>query len=238
MQLADRVAIVTGASRGIGRAIAETFVREGARVALAARASDELDALAAALGRQAIAVPTDVVDEQAVAHLVERATAELGPIDILVNNAGLLRLSPVVATDLATWREILDVNLTGAFLCCRAVLPQMIERGRGAIINMASRAGKIATPMGAAYSASKFGLLALNKALAEEVKRAGIRVNAICPGFVETKMVQDAGIGAALESIMQPAEIAALALFLASDASSALVGAEIEAYGVTERPRG
>jgi NAD(P)-dependent dehydrogenase (short-subunit alcohol dehydrogenase family) len=234
MRLRDRVAVVTGAGRGIGRAIALGFAGEGAQLVLAARSANELVAVAQQvqnLGRQALPQVADVTDESAVLQLVERAYAVFGRIDILVNNAGSMTRGSLEDTSPAVWRELLEVNLTGAYLCCRAVLPIMrAQGGGGQIINVAARAGREASPDATAFSASKFGLVGLTKSLAEEVRREGIRVNAICPGAVDTRLHAESGRPAAGE-LISPDSVARAAIYLASDEAGAVTGAAIDVYG-------
>lgn len=239
MRLKGRVAIVTGGGRGIGKAIALTFAREGAEVAVTARTESEIDAVAEeirALGGKAAAVPCDVTEEISVHAMVERVVKELGEPYILVNNAGVMIVGDVASVEADKWKYGIAVSLTGAFLCSKAVLKYMISRRGGKIINMASRAGKISTPHVSSYSAAKFGLIGLTKSLSDEVKKLGINVNALCPGFVDTKMVRDFGFEKIVQDIMNPQDIADVALFLASEESRSVMGAEIEVYGKTERP--
>ena len=239
MRLKGKVAIVTGGGRGIGRAIALTFAREGAEVAVTARTETEINAVAdeiRALKKKAVAIPCDVTQEAMVNTMVEQVVKELGEPHILVNNAGVFIVGDVASLEADKWKYAIAVTLTGAFLCAKAVLKYMIPRGSGKIINIASRAGKIGTPYVSSYSAAKFGLIGFTKSLSEEVKKLGINVNAICPGFVDTKMVRDFGFEKIIKDIMNPQEIADVALFLASEESKSLMGADIEVYGKTERP--
>lgn len=239
MRLKGKVAIVTGGGRGIGRAIALTFAREGAEVAITARTETEINAVAdeiRALGRKAAAVPCDVTQETLVNAMVERVVKDLGEPHILVNNAGIMIVGDVASVEADKWAYGIAVSLTGAFLCSKAVLKYMISRGSGKIINIASRAGKIPSPYISSYSAAKLGLIGLTKSLSDEVKKLGINVNAICPGFVDTRMVRDVGLDKIVKDIMHPQEIADVALFLASEESTSVMGADIEVYGKTERP--
>jgi NAD(P)-dependent dehydrogenase (short-subunit alcohol dehydrogenase family) len=239
MRLKGKVAIVTGGGRGIGKAIALRFAGEGADVAITARTESEICAVAdevRALDRKAAAIPCDVTQEASVNAMVERVVKELGEPYILVNNAGVMIIGEVASVDAGDWIRGVAVSLTGAFLCSRAVLPYMISGRGGKIINMASRAGKVPTPFISSYSAAKFGLIGFTKSLSEEVKKLGINVNAICPGFVDTKMVRDIGYDKLVENIMSVQEIADVALFLASEESRSLMGADVEVYGKTERP--
>ena len=232
MPFEPKVAIVTGASRGIGRASAIALVRKGVSVALAARSREALAAVEQEirkLGGRALSIPTDVSDEAAVAATVERAARELGPIDLLVNNAGTLERASVTETDAAAWDRVLDVNLKGAFLCTRAVLPSMIERGRGRIVNVSSISGKLGTPLLTAYCASKWGLLGFSLATAEELKPKGIQVFSVCPGSVNTGMLQQGLPGATPD--MEPEDVAAVIVYLGTEAPDAMTGAAVDVFG-------
>ena len=187
-----RVALVTGGGRGIGRAIAEAFAEEGLAIAVAARTAGQVEETAAAIrrhGSRALALKLDVTDADAIARVVAEVTTSLGPVDVLVNNAGVAEAAPLARTDLALWQRHLGVNVTGPFLLTRQVLPDMLERGWGRVINVASLAGLLGAPYVSAYTASKHALVGLTRALAAEVGAKGVTVNAICPGYVATDMV-------------------------------------------------
>src|SRR2546426_2674579 len=258
MKLQDRIALITGGGRGIGRAIALAFAQEGARGALCSRTGSEVEQLAGEI-RERFHVDTfydvcDVSDSDDVAEFF-RATGnafEQRSPDILVNNAGIAESAPLTKTDNELWRRHLAINLSGTFYCTRAALPQMIEHGWGRIINIASIAGKTGAPYIAAYSASKHGVLGLTRSAALEVAAKGITVNAICPGYVDTDMTTRAienitkktGFAAeqAMDSIkkmspqnrlVEPEEVAALALLLASEEGRGINGQAINVDGGT-----
>jgi NAD(P)-dependent dehydrogenase (short-subunit alcohol dehydrogenase family) len=191
LKLAGQVAVVTGGGRGIGRAVARTFAREGASVVLAARSGRELDAVAreiTASGGRALAVATDVRQEPAVAALVARTMAEHGRLDVLVTAAGVAAFGPVRELTTADWDHMLSVNLRGAFLCCRAVLPPMIAAGRGTIVNIGSVVTSRTLTGSAAYTTSKYGLLGFSRVLAEEMRPHGVRVGVLSAGATDTPL--------------------------------------------------
>jgi 3-hydroxybutyrate dehydrogenase len=191
MPLAGRHALVTGAGRGIGAAIAQRLAAEGARVTLVSRSERQLQETAAPLGEAAQCVAADMTDLHAVSRAFESAAASFGPVDILINNAGKAQSAPLQRTSEELWHSLIAVNLTGAYHGIRAVLPGMLERKFGRIISIASTAGLRGYPYVAAYCASKHGVIGLTRALALEVAQRNITVNAVCPGYTETDLVRD-----------------------------------------------
>lgn len=211
--LRESVAIVTGASKGIGKSIALSLAASGSKIVLASRNQEELDALAKeirARGGTSLGVPTDVSDEVQVLRLVKMTMAEFGRIDVLVNNAGYAVISKIVDADVKDYDGMMNVNLRGPFLCSKAVLPSMIQQKRGAIINIASLAGKNAFAGGAIYSATKWGLLGFSRSLMLEVREYNIRIVTICPGSVNTTF---SGPSKESEKIIQPQDVADAVLF-------------------------
>jgi NAD(P)-dependent dehydrogenase (short-subunit alcohol dehydrogenase family) len=243
--LLDRIAIVTGAGQGIGRGIAICLARYGAHVIVVDQAPERIASVVGeieALGAQALGVPTDVSSADDVQKMVRQSLTRFGKIDILVNNAGRLVVKPLVEQTEEDWDRVLDVNLKGVFLCCRYVVPEMIARKRGAIVNIASIAAFHVTVPHVPYAASKAGVVTLTRDLAYEVGRMGIRVNAIAPGPIETPMVgniSDAQRQAIAKSILlgrmgQPEDIGEAVAFLASDAASFITGATLPVSGGTD----
>ena len=263
----QRHAVVTGGGSGIGAATALTLARAGLRITLMGRNAERLaaqrDTLRAALldtshsssptphAHAAIEVITvDVTQPESVDAAFAKAAQRLGPVDVLVNNAGQARAAPFAKTDIALWQSMLDVNLTGVFLCTRAVLPAMLERRYGRIVNIASTAGQIGYAYVAAYCAAKHGVIGLTRSLALEVATKGITVNAVCPGYTETELLHES-----LEQIMdktsrseqqaredllrtnpqrrfvQPSEVAHAVLWLCAAESGAVTGQSVSISG-------
>ena len=219
MRLAGQVALVTGAGRGIGRAVAAAFAREGALVVLAARSMRELASVQRdieAAGGRALAVPTDVRQEPAVAALVSRALAESGRIDCLVTAAGLAAFGPVADAKTEDWDQLMAVNLRGAFLCCRAVLPAMTAQGRGTIINIGSVVTSRTLPGSGAYTATKYGLLGFSRVLAEEMRAHGVRVGVLSAGATDTPLWDAVPQPPDRALMLKPALIAEAALLMAA----------------------
>jgi 3-oxoacyl-[acyl-carrier protein] reductase len=228
------VALVTGGGRGIGRAIAEALAGDGWAVALT-WASDEASARAVAERIGGRAFPLDLRDRARPAALVAEIEQELGPVTGLVNNAAVRRESILAMTSDADWDEVLDANLGGTFRCCRAVLPGMVFRRRGSIVNVSSRSAEAGLPGHAAYASSKAGLMGLTRVLAREVGRKGLRVNVVVPGFVATEgmaeltppVVAKLRETECLPAGTAPGDVARLVAFLLSDRAAAITGQAI-----------
>jgi NAD(P)-dependent dehydrogenase (short-subunit alcohol dehydrogenase family) len=244
MRLQDRVAIITGGGSGIGAAIAHCFAQEGAKVVVAdrypARAAGVVAAIEAASG-VALAMPVEVTDSQAVGHMVQQALETYGGIDILVNNAAISQGDDILTIDEGVWEHNLDVVLKGTFLCAKAVLPTMIERQRGAIVNIASVNGL--TGLGEeAYSAAKAGVINLSQNMAIKYGKYNVRANVICPGTIHTpiwqpRLDEDPQIFEKLAKwyplgrVGQPEDVAKAALYLASDDAAWVTGAVLNVDG-------
>lgn len=225
-KLEGKVAIVTGAGRGIGRYIALTLARCGAHIALAARTAAELEAVRVeieALGAQAIALPTDVSREAEVISLVRRSVERFGRLDIVINNAGIGIFGPLVETSVEQWDQLMAVNARGPFLLCREAIPYLKQHPPAFIININSVVGLKGYADQAAYSASKHAMMGMTKALAKEVHKDGIRVHAICPGVVDTEMGGQVRPELDRSVLIQPQEIADIVLFLVTRRGNAVV---------------
>ena len=241
--LAGKVAFITGAGRGMGRAMAERLAAEGARVAVTDIDKDAAAAAASELGGDAVAVHLDVTDALSVAAAVEETCAALGPIDILVNNAGWDRLSPFVDTDEDLWDRLIAINLKGVLHTCRTVVPQMTERRTGRIVNISSDAGRVGSTGEAVYSATKAGIIGFTKTLAREVAKHGVTANVVCPGPTDTPLLSEM-IGAGNDRLItslqraiplgrlgRPEEVAAAVAFLASDDAAFITGQTLSVSG-------
>jgi NAD(P)-dependent dehydrogenase (short-subunit alcohol dehydrogenase family) len=246
-----RHAVVTGAARGIGAAVARALAADGARLTLMGRDRAALDALAATLPGGPHAVATvDVADAASVQAAFGQAREALGPVDILVNNAGQAASAPFAKTSLELWNRMLAVNLTGCFLCAQAALPDMVPAGWGRIVNIASTAGLVGYAYVAAYTAAKHGVVGLTRALALETARKGVTVNAVCPGYTETDLLRESianvvaktgrsegearasfAAGNPQGRIVQPEEVADAVRWLCSGGAGAITGQSISVSG-------
>ena len=239
-KLENKTAIVTGASRGIGKAMSLAFGREGANVVVTARTTESIEGVAEEINRmgtEALSVTADLSVESQIQRIANEALTKFERIDILVNNAGMIH-PPIdlVDFDARLWRQVINVNLTGAALLTKAVLPGMIENRYGKIINISSIGGRKGGKSRSAYRATKAGLISLTESVAAEVKQYGIDVICICPGSVDTEGYREAfGRGGREENpkLMKPQEIAELGVFLVSEAGSAITGTAIDAFGGT-----
>jgi NAD(P)-dependent dehydrogenase (short-subunit alcohol dehydrogenase family) len=248
--LEGRHALVTGAARGIGAAIARMLAQQGARVTLLGRKRETLAALAAQLAGEHGIVVADVADEAQVRAAFEEARAGRGPVTILVNNAGQAESAPFAKTSLALWQRMLEVNLTGTFLCTQAALPDMLAAGSGRIVNIASTAAQKGYGYVSAYVAAKHGVLGLTRSLALELARRNITVNAVCPGYTETDILRESianvvaktgrseeearaefAAGNPQQRIVQPEQVADAVRWLCGDAAAAITGQAISVSG-------
>ena len=248
MRFAGKVALITGATSGIGAATARRLAAEGARVALVGRDAGRGEALAGEIARDGGEVAffaCDVTDEGAVNRMVEAVLERFGRVDVLVNNAGIINFGSVVDADVAEWDLLMATNVRSVFLVSRAVLPHMIAAGSGSVVNLGSNLGLVGTRGAAAYASSKGAVVNLTRAMALDHVADGIRVNCVCPGTIDTPLVQRQRVGRTEEQLRQaderlrqrhpigrmgtPEEVAAVITFLASDEASFVTGA---AYGV------
>ncbi|HKR63540.1 MAG TPA: SDR family oxidoreductase [Thermoanaerobaculia bacterium] len=226
-----KVAIVTGASSGIGRRTAELLAERGARVAIFARSREKLAHVAAPFGANMISIDGDVADLAHIERLFAATESRFGHCDVLVNNAGMIDPAPLVDITLEQWERMFAVNVHGVFLTCRRALRSMLERRSGAIVNVASISGVVGPekfPGWVSYCASKGAVISLTEALAVEIKEHGVRVNSVSPGSVDTKMWAEASGGA--PAAMTADEVAEAILFLASDRSRPMNGQDLHVY--------
>ncbi len=240
ISLEGKVAVVTGAGRGLGRAVALSMASAGADVALLSRSAEELAAVSReiqAMGRKAVVLPTDITDEAAVDEAAEAVHEAFGRIDVLVNNAGAAKLSPLLDVEIAEVRKLFDVNFIGAVLCTRAFGAHMIGARSGSVVNIASIAGLGGEPEMSTYAATKGALLAFTRAMAVEWARHGVRVNAVAPGYFVTDMNRAATEHPEIAPKMlkriplrrfgKPEELGPLCAYLASDLSAFMTGSTI-----------
>ena len=222
--LAGKVAVITGAGRGIGRAVALAYAREGARLALCSRTKTELSSTAAELGRlgvEVLALPADVSQPDQVVIFVDNAVAKFGRLDVLVNNAGVAHPeASLLELSLREWDRVLAINLRGAYFVARAVIPHMVRQKGGSVINVSSGLGRDALTGWGAYGVSKWGLEGLTRYLALELKPSRVRVNSVSPGYVATKMTNYGGA--------KPESVVDLFVYLGSDASRAITGQALD----------
>lgn len=239
----DKVCMITGAARGLGEAITRKLHEAGCRLALCDLNGEAVEKLASSLdgsGRGVLGQRVDVTSEDEVQAAVDAAVERFGRIDVLVNCAGILKHSPIEQMSLEAFESVVRVNLTGTFLCCRAVVPVMKKQGRGKIVNMASLGGRTGRPgVGVNYAASKAGIIALTQTLAREAGPAGIYVNAIAPGPILTELTKQVGpevfakwnVGRAVSKDGLPEDVAEAVLFLASDQSDWITGVTLDING-------
>jgi 2-hydroxycyclohexanecarboxyl-CoA dehydrogenase len=246
--MADRVAFVSGGGRGIGRAIAQALAGQGRAVAIGDLRADDADDAAKAIeagGGQAVAVPLDVTDMQAVREAVRLTAGRLGPVDILVNNAGWDELRPFVETDEEFWDRIIEINFKGCLRLTREILPGMIERRFGRVVNIGSDAGRVGSSLESVYAGAKAAVIAFTKTIAREAARSGVTANAVCPGPTETPLLEeivsaredgakviDAMTRAVpMKRLGKPEEVAAAVVFLASEEAGYITGQTLSVSG-------
>jgi NAD(P)-dependent dehydrogenase (short-subunit alcohol dehydrogenase family) len=243
LDFSEKGVLITGAVSGIGRATVDLFVEKGARVAISDINEEKTRQFALELGNKHVAAPGDVSKESSVAEIFNAAKVGLGKVDVLINCAGVSdSVLPTLEQDVEHWQKIIDINLTGTYLTCRAVAPDMLKNGSGAIVNISSIAGLVGLPYRNAYTASKHGVAGITKSLAGEWGQCGIRVNAVSPGYVLTPMVQQLIDTGKLDPkviqrrtpagrLASPEEIANVMMFLASELASYINGAIIPVDG-------
>jgi 3-oxoacyl-[acyl-carrier protein] reductase len=242
MELKDLVCVITGAGKGIGRSIAEKYFQEGAKIALWDRSEtvEDVASIIDPTGERTFSVTADVRDEKQVSEAVSRIMGRFGRIDVLVYNAGISRHKPLEETTIKIWNEVIDTNLKGAFLCCRAVAPVMKEQKRGKIVNIASLGGRTGRPgVGINYAASKAGVVGITQLLAKELGPSGIYVNAIAPGPILTEQTRQYppevfaswNVGRAIPKDGLPEDVADAAVFLSSCHSDWMTGVTLDMNG-------
>lgn len=238
MRLKDKVAIITGGTFGIGESTAILFAREGAKVVIAARNEEKGKMVVDTIkeeGNEAIFIQTDVSKEEEVIQLVQKTVETFGKVDVLFANAGVGSMGDIHETSMEDWNQMISIDLTGVFLCSKYVIREMLQTGGGSIINCASILGHVGQPSVSAYAAAKGGVVNLTRSAAVTYAKHGIRINAVCPGYIDTPMLEgmDGEMKSYLESLHpigrlgRPEEIANAVLFLASDESSFVTGANL-----------
>jgi 2-hydroxycyclohexanecarboxyl-CoA dehydrogenase len=243
----ERIALVTGGARGIGRAIAVALASEGKAVAVADLREEEAKETLAALeeaGGRGLAVAMDVTDTASVQNALERIENELGPVEILINNAGWDELRPFLETDEGFWDRVIEINYKGCLRTTRAVLPGMVERGWGRVVNIGSDAGRVGSSLESVYSGAKGGVIAFTKTIAREVARHGITANSVCPGPTRTPMLEGMAAGEGGQKLIdsltravpmrrlgEPEDVAAAVAFLASERAGFITGQTLSVSG-------
>jgi 2-hydroxycyclohexanecarboxyl-CoA dehydrogenase len=241
-KLTDKIAIVTGSGRGIGRAIAEKLAAEGATVVVSDVDETTTKETAQAIGGSAIGVPADVTSPESVDLMVQQVREQFGRIDVLVNNAGWDKVGPFIHSDRADWDRVIQINLYGVLNTCRAVLPIMAEQSGGTVINLASDAGRVGSSGEAVYSAAKGGVIAFTKTIAREMARSQVTANCVCPGPTDTalfasvteenpKLREALSRAIPLRRLGQPADLANVVAFLASDEAGFMTGQTVSVSG-------
>ena len=235
--------MVTGGAQGIGRAIAQALAADGRAVAVGDLLEDEAGETAEAIGGRALAVPLDVTNSDSVAAAVERTQDALGPIDVLVNNAGWDEARPFLETDEPFWDKVIEINFKGGLRVTRAVLPGMVERGWGRLVNVGSDAGRVGSSLESVYSGAKGGVIAFTKTIAREVARSGVTANVVCPGPTRTafldriageggeRLVESLTRAVPMRRLGEPDDVAAAVAFLASDGAGYITGQTLSVSG-------
>jgi NAD(P)-dependent dehydrogenase (short-subunit alcohol dehydrogenase family) len=244
MRLAGKRVVITGGSKGLGRALASRFADEGARLALCARSSDDLNRIALELavqGTHIIVGACDISDAYQVSQFADLVLAEFGAVDVLINNASLLGpRADILEWTRSTWNRVIDVNVNGLFSVTRAFLPSMVDQHAGSIVNVSSSVGSVGKRRWGAYATSKFALEGFSQVLADELRGAGIRVNSVNPGAMDTEMRHAAFPDEDRSKLKSPSEVTGVFVYLASDVSRGITGQKFDAqeFANTEQQSG